>query len=79
VSGAVSQCAGAILKRRGASGFANNIKCVSRNDVAGANSPVGGLSKRNRRSFLVHCHRADRANVPTCREVHGGLEAYRID
>ncbi len=79
VSCAVSQCIGAILERRGASGLANNIKCASRNDVVGANSPVGGLSKRSRRSCLGHCHHADRANVPTRREVHGRVEFFHSD
>jgi hypothetical protein len=76
VSGAVSQCAGGIFEWRGASRPANNAKRASRSDVEGANSPVEGLSKRNRLSCSGRGHRAGRANMPPCREVHGGVEDF---
>ena len=39
-------------------------------------SPVEGLRKGNRLSCLGQDQRADRADVPCCRDVHGGVEAF---
>lgn len=76
VLSAVGECASRILERRGASSPANTAKRTSRRPVAGANSPVEGLRKGNRLSCLGQDQRADRADVPCCRDVHGGVEAF---